>query len=318
VITEEFRFDGSMGSLAGRLTRPSRPVSQSALFAHCFTCSKDIPAAKRITSALAARGIAVLSFDFTGLGHSDGEFENTNFSSNITDLLHAAGALAQQVAPPSLLVGHSLGGAAVIAAAAKLDSVKAVATIGAPSDPGHVTGLFRDSVDQISRDGEAQVTLAGRSFTITREFLDDVESSHLHSSLLNLDAALLVLHSPVDEIVDVSNAADIFRAALHPKSYISLDDADHLLRKPADADYAASVITSWAGRYLPPAPSGADVSAPDGDVLVSEVSADGFAQDVLVAGAHQIAADEPEDIGGTNTGPTPYQFLAAGLGRARR
>ncbi|MDR9396869.1 bifunctional alpha/beta hydrolase/OsmC family protein [Pontimonas sp.] len=311
---DEFIFDGSMGPLSGRLSLPDRPVTHSALFAHCFTCSKDIPAAKRITSALAARGIAVLSFDFTGLGHSDGEFENTNFSSNVEDLRAAAAALEARVAPPSLLVGHSLGGAAVIAAAPTLPSVKAVATIGAPSDPEHVQGLFRDAVPEINDRGSAEVDLAGRSFTITKQFVDDIGNASLHGALLTLDAALLVMHSPVDEIVNVSNAAEIFKAALHPKSYVSLDDADHLMRRVADAEYAASVITAWAGRYLPPAPSGSGQSAPDGDVLVSEVSPDGFAHDVLVAGTHQLSADEPEDVGGTNTGPTPYQFLAAGLG----
>ncbi len=314
MLSEEFTFTGSMGQLSGRLTRPERPVTHSALFAHCFTCSKDIPAAKRITSALASRGIAVLSFDFTGLGHSDGEFENTNFSSNVADLLHAANALAERVAPPSLLVGHSLGGAAVIAAGAQLDSVRAVATIGAPFDPSHVTRLFHDSLQDISATGRAEVDLGGRPFTITSDFLQDIGSANLHSALLGLNAALLILHSPVDQIVDVSNAAELFQAALHPKSYVSLDDADHLMRRVADAQYAASVISAWASRYLPAAPTGADDSAPDGDVIVSEVSADGFAQDVLVAGVHQIAADEPVDIGGTNTGPTPYQFVAAGLG----
>jgi len=312
--SEEFTFHGSSGPLSGRLMLPDRPVTHSALFAHCFTCSQDIPAAKRITSALAARGLAVLSFDFTGLGHSEGEFENTNFSSNVEDLLHAAAALEQRVAPPSLLVGHSLGGAAVIAAGAQLDSVTAVATIGAPFDPGHVEKLFSQARPEIESQGSAEVTLGGRPFTITQQFLDDIENSRLQKSLLELNAALLVLHSPVDEIVDVSNAADIFRAALHPKSYISLDDADHLLRRVADAEYAASVIASWASRYLPTPPSGANDASPDGDVIVSEVSPDGFAHDVLVAGVHALHADEPEDVGGTNTGPTPYQFLAAGLG----
>ena len=312
--SEEFVFEGSMGQLSGRLSLPDRPVTHSALFAHCFTCSKDIPAAKRITSALAARGIAVLSFDFTGLGHSDGEFENTNFSSNVQDLLAAAKALEERIAPPSLLVGHSLGGAAVIAAAPKLDSVKAVVTIGAPSDPEHLRKLFSEAAPEISAQGFAEVDLGGRPFKITQQFVDDISASHLHASLLKLDAALLIMHSPVDKIVDVSNAADIFSAALHPKSYVSLDDTDHLLSRVSDAEYASSVISAWASRYLPSAPSGSDRSSPDGDVLVSEVSPDGFAQDVLVAGVHQMKADEPEDVGGTNSGPTPYQFLAAGLG----
>jgi uncharacterized OsmC-like protein/pimeloyl-ACP methyl ester carboxylesterase len=311
---EEFVFEGSMGQLSGRLSLPDRPVTHSALFAHCFTCSKDIPAAKRITSALAARGIAVLSFDFTGLGHSDGEFENTNFSSNVEDLLAAAKALEDRVAPASLLVGHSLGGAAVIAAAPKLSSVKAVVTIGAPSNPEHLKKLFSEAVPEISAQGFAEVDLGGRPFKITQQFVDDISTANLHGALLKLDAALLIMHSPVDAIVDVSNAADVFSAALHPKSYVSLDDADHMLSRVSDAEYASSVITAWASRYLPGAPSGSDQSSPDGDVMVSEVSPDGFAQDVLVAGVHQMKADEPEDVGGGNSGPTPYQFLAAGLG----
>jgi putative redox protein len=311
---EEFVFEGSLGQLSGRLSLPDRPVTHSALFAHCFTCSKDIPAAKRITNALAAQGIALLSRDFTGLGHSDGEFENTNFSSNVEDLLAAAKALEERVAPASLLVGHSLGGAAVIAAAPKLSSVKAVATIGEPSNPEHLKKLFSEAVPEISAQGFAVVDLGGRPFKITQQFVDDISTAHLHGALLQLEAALLIMHSPADMIVDVSNAADIFSAALHPKSYVSLDDADHLLRRVSDAEYASSVITAWASRYLPSAPSGGDQSSPDGDVLVSEVSPNGFAQDVLVAGVHQMKADEPEDIGGTNSGPTPYQFLAAGLG----
>jgi len=311
---EEFVFEGSMGQLSGRLSLPDRPVTHSALFAHCFTCSKDIPAAKRITSALAARGIAVLSFDFTGLGHSNGEFENTNFSSNVEDLLAAAKALEERVAPASLLVGHSLGGAAVIAAAPKLSSVKAVVTIGAPSNPEHLKKLFSEAVPEISAQGFAEVDLGGRPFKITQQFVDDISTANLHGALLKLDAALLIMHSPVDAIVNVSNAADIFSAALHPKSYVSLDDADHLMSRVSDAEYASSVITAWASRYLPGSPSGSDQSSPEGDVMVSEVSPDGFAQDVLVAGVHQMKADEPEDVGGTNSGPTPYQFVAAGLG----
>jgi uncharacterized OsmC-like protein/pimeloyl-ACP methyl ester carboxylesterase len=312
--SEEFTFEGSSGPLSGRLSLPVHKPNHSALFAHCFTCSKDIPAAKRITSALAARGIAVLSFDFTGLGHSDGEFENTNFSSNVSDLLHAAKALEEKIAPASLLVGHSLGGAAVIAAGAKLDSVTAVATIGAPSDPGHVEALFSSAIPEIRSRGLAEVDLGGRPFTITQQFLDDIEGSMLKGALLTLNAALLVMHSPVDQIVEVSHASDIFQAALHPKSFVSLDDADHLMRRVADAEYAASVIAAWASRYLPSAPTRGAPEAPDGNVVVSEVSPDGFAQDVLIAGVHAMAADEPSDVGGTETGPTPYQFVAAGLG----
>jgi len=284
------------------------------VFAHCFTCSKDIPAAKRITAKLAARGLAVLSFDFTGLGHSDGEFENTSFTSNVDDLRLAAEELQRRVAPPSLLVGHSLGGAAVIAVAPHIPSVKAVATIGAPFEPANVKHLFSASVDDISASGKAEVTLGGRPFTITQEFVDDIDSSRLIPALAKLDAAVLVLHSPVDAIVDVSNATEIFQHAKHPKSFISLDDADHLMRRVSDADYAAGVIAAWAGKYLPVSESGTSEQAPEGDVLVAEVDPAGFAQDILIARTHQLRADEPADIGGTDTGATPYQLLQAGLG----
>lgn len=312
--TEEFIFTGSQGPLSGRLVTPGYPVDHSVVFAHCFTCSKDIPAAKRITAKLAARGLAVLSFDFTGLGHSDGEFENTSFTSNVDDLRLAAEELQRRVAPPSLLVGHSLGGAAVIAVAPDIPSVKAVATIGAPFEPAHIKHLFSASLDDISASGKAEVTLGGRPFTITQDFLDDIDSSRLIPALAKLDAALLVLHSPVDAIVDVSNAAEIFQHAKHPKSFISLDGADHLLRRVSDADYAAGVIAAWAGKYLPVSESGTSEQAPEGDVLVTEVDPAGFAQDILIARTHQLRADEPADIGGTNTGPTPYQLLQAGLG----
>lgn len=311
---EEFVFEGSQGPLSGRLVTPGFPVQHSALFAHCFTCSKDIPAAKRITAKLAGQGLAVLSFDFTGLGHSDGEFENTSFTSNVDDLKRAAEELERRIAPPSLLVGHSLGGAAVIAAAPEIPSIKAVATIGAPYDPGHVTHLFANSLDDISSSGRAEVSLGGRPFTITQDFVDDIRASRLSPALAKIDAAVLVLHSPIDDIVDVSNSAEIFKHAKHPKSFVSLDDADHLMRRVSDADYAAGVIASWAAKYLPSSSSGRTPSAPDGDVVVSEVDPGGFAQDVLVARTHQLMADEPEDIGGTNTGPTPYQLLQAGLG----
>lgn len=313
--SEEFVFAGSDGSpLSARLTLPVGAIRASAVFSHCFTCSKDIPAAKRIVSALAHRGLVVLSFDFTGLGHSEGEFANTNFSSNVEDLLLAAEAMAQRLSPPSLLVGHSLGGAAVLKAAPSLPSVVAVATIGAPSDPSHVAHLFSDKVDDISREGEAQVDLGGRPFTIRKQFLEDISATSLRESLGNLGAALLVMHSPVDQIVGVDNAAEIFHHARHPKSYVSLDDADHLMRRVQDAEYAASVISSWADRYLPASPASSSEGAPDGSVVVSEVAPDGFTQDILVGGKHALLADEPHDMGGRDLGPTPYHFVSMGLG----
>lgn len=314
VQTREFTFSGSSGRLSGKLSTPGGEVRAAAVFAHCFTCSADIPAARRITQALAARGIAVLSFDFTGLGHSDGEFANTNFSSNVEDLVHAAHAMAAEVAPPSLLVGHSLGGAAVIKAAAQLDSVVAVATLGAPSDPAHVGNLFREDVETIRTQGHAEVDLGGRPFTITRQFLDDIETSSLSGALLSMNAGLLVMHSPSDAIVSISHAGEIFQRALHPKSFVALAGADHLLRKVKDAEYAASVIGAWVEHYLPPLQLEVSADAPDGAVVVSEISPDGFAQDVLVGGKHGLLADEPLDMGGTDRGPTPYGFVAIGLG----
>jgi uncharacterized OsmC-like protein/alpha-beta hydrolase superfamily lysophospholipase len=314
VQSREFTFGGSGGRLSGRLNMPAGPIRAAAVFAHCFTCSADIPAAKRITEALAARGIAVLSFDFTGLGHSDGEFANTNFSSNVADLVAAAQAMANEVAPPALMIGHSLGGAAVIKAAADIDSVVAVATLGAPSDPAHVGNLFSHDMETIRREGQAQVDLGGRPFTITKQFVDDIEAQSLSGALLSLNAALLVMHSPVDAIVDISHAGQIFQRAVHPKSFVALDGADHLMRRVRDAHYAASVIVAWAEHYLPEPHLDVSPTAPDGAVVVSEISPEGFAHDVVVGGKHSLIADEPTDVGGEDRGPTPYGFVAIGLG----
>jgi putative redox protein len=249
--TSQASFPGAHGSmLAARLDAPDGPRRACALFAHCFTCGKDIFAAGCIAQALVEHGIAVLRFDFTGLGHSEGEFANTNFSSNIADLLAAADWLRRERAAPSLLIGHSLGGAAVLAAAAAVPEARAVATLGAPSDPGHVTGLFREHVPEIEAKGEALVQLAGRPFRIRREFLADAAEHNLREKIANLGRALLILHSPVDETVAIGNATGIFINARHPKSFISLDDADHLLRRRSDAAYAARMIAAWSERYL--------------------------------------------------------------------
>ena len=246
-------FENSSGAtLAGLLELPERSteITGFGLFAHCFTCGKDIAAASRISRALAARGIAVLRFDFTGLGNSDGDFSNTNFSSNIEDLVHAAKALEAQYQAPQILIGHSLGGAAVLAAASRLDSIKAVVTIGAPATAEHVKQLFKEQSAAIQREGEAVVKLGTREFSIRRQFLDDIDNYASTTEIRKLDAALLVMHSPVDKVVSVDEAARIYQAAQHPKSFISLDRADHLLSKAADAEYVASMIASWAGRYL--------------------------------------------------------------------
>lgn len=312
--TKEISFEGFDGStLSARLDVPDSRPRAYALFAHCFTCSKDIPAARRIASSLASEQIAVLSFDFTGLGHSEGEFGNTNFQSNVKDLLKAAEFLSENYEPPQVMIGHSLGGAAALLAGSQIDSLRAVVTIAAPSEPSHVQNLLTGSIDEMQREGSAEVEIAGRTFNIKSQFLEDLEQSNIRSAIGNLNAALLVLHSPIDNIVSVDNAAEIFQQARHPKSFVSLDDSDHLLRNPKHSEYAASVISGWLQKYLDPIDRKVSNKAPDGAVTVSEVSADGFKQDVLV-GSHHLLADEPEDIGGTDTGPTPYQFVAAGLG----
>ncbi len=313
--TERITFKGHDGNkLAARLDLPDGPRLGTALFAHCFTCSKDIPAARRIASRLAAAGFAVLRFDFTGLGHSGGEFENTSFTTNIQDLVLACRYLSGRGMAPGLLIGHSLGGAAVLKAAGELPSVKAVVTIGAPFDPSHVTGNFAGALDRIKAEGVAEVELAGRPIRIGQNFVEDISKENLEPAIAGLKRALLILHAPRDELVSIDNAGDIFRAAKHPKSFVTLDDADHLITRPEDAEYAAEVIAAWADRYLDiPAPAPPQ-GAPEGIVRVSEADPEGFLQDVNAGPHHHTLADEPEAYGGTNRGMTPYGFLAAGLG----
>lgn len=311
----EFRFRGHDGSeLRGRLDRPAGKVRATALLAHCFTCSKDLAAVRRMAGRLSARGIAVLRFDFTGLGHSEGEFANTNFSSNVEDLVRAAEELETRLGAPQLLIGHSLGGAAAVAAAVRIPSVRAVVTIGAPADPSHVTGIFADKVEEIRERGEAEVELAGRPFTLRRQFLEDILQARLEDDLAQLRAALLILHAPRDEIVGIDEAAALFGAARHPKSFVTLDDADHLLTRESDAEYAAEVIVAWSARYLDLAREERPPAAPEGVVRVTEAGGKGFLQDITVDGRHSLLADEPEEVGGTDRGPSPYQLLAAGLG----
>jgi len=314
--TERFQFTGEGGhQLAASLDLPEREPLAYALFAHCFTCGKDVLAARRIAAALAAKGIAVLRFDFTGLGSSDGEFANSTFSSNVADLVRAADYLRETRKAPALLIGHSLGGAAILAAAVQIPEAKAVVTIAAPSDPAHVTGLFRDRIEDIRKQGKVEVSLAGRPFHITREFLDDIAEHSLVSHVTNLHKALLIMHSPTDDTVGIDNATRIFVAAKHPKSFVSLADADHLLGGKRDAAYVAEVIAAWATRYL-------DSAAPEpvadpGDaprvVVVREARASKFQQTVSI-GPHRMLADEPVAAGGEDSGPGPYDFLLAGLG----
>jgi putative redox protein len=251
MLVERLDFPGADGQkLAARLDSPEGHIKAYALFAHCFTCSKDVFAASRISQALTGYGIAVLRFDFTGLGASEGEFANTNFSSNIADLVAAADTLRTRYRAPRLLIGHSLGGAAVLAVAAQIEEVKAVVTVAAPSDPSHVTALFREQMDQITKDGEAQVQLAGRPFRIKRQFIEDASEHNLKIRIAALHRALLVMHAPGDTTVGISNAMDIFVAAKHPKSFVSLDEADHLLTQKRDAAYVADMIAAWSSRYI--------------------------------------------------------------------
>jgi putative redox protein len=312
---EKLEFPNGRGQvLAGRLDRPQGQPKAYALFAHCFTCSKDTVAAARIAAALAARGIATLRFDFTGLGGSGGDFANTNFSSNVEDLLAAAAWLETHRGPARLLIGHSLGGAAMLAAAARLPEAKAVATIGAPADPSHVTQLLADQAADIEADGEAEVELAGRRFRIRKQFLDDLAGQEQGARLARLGKALLVMHAPLDDIVGIDNASRIFLAAKHPKSFVSLDDANHLLTRRRDAEYAAGVIAAWAQRYI-----GGEETMPgwpraaEDEVVVEETRLNPF-QQAISAGPHRLIADEPESYGGGGTGPSPYDLLTAGLG----
>ena len=312
-VVERVDFRGSHGArLAARLDRPAGTPRAYALFAHCFTCSKDIFAARRIAGELARRGIAVLRFDFTGLGSSQGEFASTDFSSNIDDLLSAVEYLRRHFAPPEILIGHSLGGAAVLAAAADLPEVRAVATIGAPADVAHVIEGFKACLDRIEEAGEAEVTLAGRNFTIRKEFIDDLRSHDLESRIARMRKALLVLHSPFDKVVDIANAARIYKAAKHPKSFVSLDHADHLLSSRVDAVYAAEMIAAWAGRYIGPAPGEEEAPAPEG-AIIAETGAGRF-QNAVRVGRHRLTADEPVKAGGLDSGPSPYDFLSIALG----
>ena len=311
--TERYEFAGAQGhTLAARLDRPLGQPRAYALFAHCFTCSKDIAAASRIARALAERDIAVLRFDFTGLGHSGGEFANTNFSSNVEDLVRAADALRNDYEAPRLLIGHSLGGAAVLAAAAEIPEAVAVATIAAPADPDHVRRMFEGHIEEIEETGEAEVALAGRPFRIRKQFLDDIADGGLEAKIRHLDRALLVMHAPGDRSVAIDNASRIFLTARHPKSFVSLDDADHLLTRRDDAVYAAEVLAAWASRFLP-APVADDLVAAEGEALVSESGEGPFAQRIAI-GPHRLRADEPAAAGGDETGPTPYDFLLAALG----
>ncbi|WP_299603200.1 bifunctional alpha/beta hydrolase/OsmC family protein [uncultured Tateyamaria sp.] len=311
--TERITFPGHAGTLDARLDMPDGPHLATAVFAHCFTCGKDIPAARRIAARLTTMGIAVLRFDFTGLGHSEGEFANTSFTSNVEDLVQAVAYLEGRGLPPTLMIGHSLGGAAVLKATARLDQIKAVATLGAPFDPEHVTHNFSDALSEIIAQGEAEVNLGGRPFRIGKGFVEDVTDEALQPAIARLNAALLVLHAPRDTIVSIDNASEIFLAAKHPKSFVTLDDADHLVTKAEHAEYAADIIATWAKKYLQLKPPAPPIGAPEGIVRSSEADPKGFLQDITHGTRHHILADEPRAYGGTNQGLSPYGLLSAGL-----
>jgi len=320
VTTERLTFINDQGhELAARLDKPVGVTKAYALFAHCFTCTKDIFAANRIAKGLSEAGIAVLRFDFTGLGASEGEFANSNFSSNLQDLISAANHMREHFEAPKILIGHSLGGAAVLGVAQYIPEVLAVSTIGAPADPAHVIHNFGSSLDEIEEKGEAEVSLAGRPFRIQKQFIDDVSGQKLLNAVKNLNKALLIFHAPKDETVGIDNAGQIFQAAMHPKSFVSLDDADHLLTRHVDAAYVGDLISAWAGRYI----STTDVKptskpkAVEGTVAVAETDIGKLSNVVVTGSGHVISADEPISVGGDDSGPTPYDFLLAALGTCK-
>lgn len=318
--SKKLTFQNSDGQgLAALLDLPATPKPRAyALFAHCFTCSKNIKAAHHVSRGLTDAGVAVLRFDFTGLGESEGEFANTNFSSNVADLLAAADFLDREYRAPEILVGHSLGGAAVLMAGEKISSARVVATIAAPADPSHVAKHLGSEREEIEKTGEAAVILGGREFRITKQFLDDLEGTRMEQSIRALRRkAILVFHSPVDQVVGIDNAAKIYMAAIHPKSYISLDTADHLLSDPADSVYCGTVISALAQKYLTLAEvdrAGREDALSGGqDETVARTGREHYRTEISAAG-HPMLADEPESYGGTNAGPTPFDYLSAGLG----
>ena len=304
--------NGRGQELSARLEMPvNRKPHAYALFAHCFTCSSALGIVRNISRELNLQGYGVLRFDFTGLGNSDGDFVDTNFTTNISDLIAAADWLGEHYEQPALLVGHSLGGAAVLCAATMLDSVKAVATIGAPYAPVHVSAHFAEDIEEIVAQGSATVNIGGRPFRIAKQFLDDLEKQRIEDHIKDLGAALLIMHSPQDRTVSIDEAAKLYGAARHPKSFVSLDGADHLLTAPGDAHYAGQVIAGWSARYIT-APAAAPLK-PAKEVAVRLSAEDAFTTEVM-ARHHSLTADEPESVGGHDYGPGPYELVSAGLG----
>ena len=300
--------------LSGILDMPEQAPRAYALFAHCFTCSKNLKAATNIARAMTGAGIAVLRFDFTGLGQSEGDFEDTSFSSNVADLLAAAAWLEQEHRAPEILFGHSLGGTAVLQAGASIPSAVAVATIGSPADPEHVRHMLAGAEETLAEDGVADVRLGGRPFRIRQQFVEDLAEHDLPNAVASLRKAILIMHAPLDDIVEIDNASELFIAAKHPKSFVSLDKADHLLSRNEDSRYVGEILAAWATRYLPEREEREEreeLHAKSGEVVARTVT-NGFATQVA-AGEHRLLADEPTAVGGTDLGPTPYDLLAASL-----
>lgn len=310
--SSKINFQNKKGqTLAARLDLPAdRHPHNFAIFAHCFTCTKDFSAVRNVSRALASQGFGVLRFDFAGLGDSDGDFADTNFSSNVEDLIAAADFLAKDYKAPSLLVGHSLGGAAAIFAGKRIDAIKAVATIGAPSNPAHVEKQLGSQLEKIRAEGQAEVTLAGRDFTFKKQFIEDLEAQSCAEAAHDLDKALLILHSPQDATVSIKNAEEIYQAAKHPKSFVTLDGSEHLLIDKENASYVGKIVAGWAARYIP-SPE-VEVINTTHQVAASLDDEDGFTTQLRM-GNHYMRADEPVRVGGNDYGPTPYELVAAGL-----
>lgn len=308
-------FKNSSGfDISGRMDLPAdRQPLAYALFAHCFTCTKNLKAIAHICRALTNQGIAVLRFDFTGLGDSGGDFSETNFSSNIQDLVDAANFMNKNHESPAILIGHSLGGAAVLHAGSKIESTRAVVTIGAPADPIHIKNEIKDSWKKIDEKGQAKISIGGRPFTVKKQFLEDLDQIEMQKAIRALKKPLLIFHSPLDDIVDPENAAKIFKAAFHPKSFISLDKADHLLSKESDAIYVGSMIAAWAQKYVDIPEKRKWIEDPGDNRIFARIGETLYRTDIMANG-HHIIADEPEPVGGGNLGPSPYDLLVSGLG----
>ena len=308
-------FKNSSGiDISGRMDLPAdRQPLAYALFAHCFTCTKNLKAIAHICRALTDRGMAVLRFDFTGLGESQGDFSDTNFSSNIQDLVDAANFMQESFEPPSILIGHSLGGAAVLHVGSRIESARAVVTIGAPADPGRIKQEIKDSRERIDQEGRAEIAIGGRPFVVKKQFLDDLDRIEMQKAIRELKKPLLIFHSPVDEIVDAENAAKIFKAAFHPKSFISLDKSDHLLSNESDAIYVGAMIAAWAQKYVDIPEKRKWIGDPGDNRILARIGQTLYRTDILANG-HHLIADEPEPVGGKNLGPSPYDLLVSGLG----